>query len=833
MTVYKVSGETETGAESILQLDSGHLEVKQAVRIEPTVREGGPSVDLDIEDDDLLEVEFDDGFVLWTTIDRLNEDTERGGTRERGDDAFPTHYPVQRGAEERGAGKHIIRSVKILGYDLPKEGALLAAAKVERQLEGDGRFFRVSREGKLNPEDPLPQNADAPTLVLIHGTASSTANAYSGFFNDNPDIWAQIHDYYGGRVYGFEHRTLTKSPLQNAIEFLDAIPDGANLHLVAHSRGGLVGDLIAHGRVSGDVFASDDLERELGSAYQDEPELYEEQLQLYRGYNRRIAAKAPTVNRFVRVGCPAAGTTLASGRLDIYFSIFVNLISKIPGVGPILGGLGELAAAVAKERTEPEVLPGLEAQMPKSSFIRLLNGSDHVLDTDLTVLAGDSDGFIKNLANLFYWHANDLIVDTRSMYGGTPRERRLWHLEENSHVTHMNYFRRAETARIVERGLMRTDSDTSGFSAKRPKGVDRGQVDEGKPSENTNLPAVILLPGIMGSNLAVVRGLKANLVWFDLSDIMRGRGRYLAMDSGATVETSGVMDSPYEDFRDFLVRRNVHVMPMAYDWRLSLDEAVKLLAKLINARLAVSKKPLHIMAHSMGGLVASLLMERYPDVWASLKKTGGRLVQAGTPNLGSYVIPRILTGEEKIIRMLAGLDLDADLEQWAQRASRFHGILELAPSFDDLDFSKSQTWKNLGALALPTGSDLTSTQKIRDTLATQTTRLAEEGVLYVAGGPQDTPVYDANAEEIRFTERGDGRVTWESGIPPGASTWYVPVKHGSLLDSQRAFAGLRELLLDGHTDELAKEPPPASTLLRGAPVDVPRLAEADQIEFIP
>ena len=36
--------------------------------------------------------------------------------------------------------------------------------------------------------------------------------------------------------------------------------------------------------------------------------------------------------------------------------------------------------------------------MPTSAFVRLLNSSKHVLDSDLTVLAGDSDGFIKNLA---------------------------------------------------------------------------------------------------------------------------------------------------------------------------------------------------------------------------------------------------------------------------------------------------------------------------------------------------------------------------------------------------------------------------------------------------
>ena len=836
MTEYTLNGEAESGVESRLPLEGGPLEVRQAVRVEPAVRDGGPTVTLDIEDDDLLEVELEDGFVLWTTVDRLKSDTERAGIPDRGGESFPARYPLQRRGAERGAVANAVRAVKVLGYDLPKGGALFAADKVESQLAGDGQFFRISVSGELTREDPSPGSTDEPVLVLIHGTASSTVNAYAGFFDENIDTWTAMHQRYQGRVYGFEHRTLTKSPLQNALEFLDAIPNGANLHLVTHSRGGLVGDLIAHGGISGDAFASEDLDRELGKAYRKKPKILEEQLALYQEFNRRIVESAPKVSRYVRVGCPAAGTTLASSRLDIYFSIAVNLMNAIPGVGPFLAGMGELVAAVAKERAEPDVLPGLEAQMPKSAFVRLLNGSEHELQSDLTVLAGDSDGFIKNLANLFYWRANDLVVDTRSMYGGAPRSQRLWHLEENRHVTHVNYFRRFETAKVVQRGLARTDGDTTGFSTRKPKGVDRGRVKEGKPDENTGRPGVVLLPGIMGSNLAVVNGNKRNRIWVDISDLIRGRGRKLAVDSGFNVEAAGVLDSPYEKFRNHLVKHNVHVMPMAYDWRLSLEKAALVLDDLVNARLsAAPDQPLHLVAHSMGGLVASLFMLRRPDTWKRLRDSGGRLVQAGTPNLGSYVIPRILQGEEQMIRLMAALDTDHGLSRWTHWTSRFSGILELAPSFGGPDFGKVQTWRDLKVMrgAEPRAADLKAAEAVREALAAQTEVLADAGVLYVAGGPEDTPVFDPASGEIRFTERGDGRVTWDSGIPPRARTWYIPTKHGSLLDKRGAFAGLRELILTGNTTQLVTEPPAASTALRGAPADTPLLAPEDQIEFIP
>jgi len=833
MTVYKVKGASESGSESLLPLLDSDVDVTQSVVIEPAFRDSGSTVELEIGDDDLLEVELEDGFVLWTTVDRLEADVDKAALRERDEGGFPSHYPRDRRGRERGIVAEAIRAIRVLKIDLPEGAALKAAAKIEGQLEGDGQFFRIDGDGALVREDPPQTAGDEPILILIHGTASSTANAYGGFFNENSVTWREIHERYAGRVYGFEHRTLTKSPLQNALEFLDGLPANANLHLVTHSRGGLVGDLLAHGRLTEEVFADADLERELKRAYGKKSASARRQLAEYRKFNQRIVEVAPNVSRYVRVACPAAGTTLASRRLDVYLSIVIHLLRQIPGAGPLLGGLGEFAAAVAKERTDPETLPGLEAQMPTSPLVRLLNGSERELDTDLTVLAGDSDGFIKNLANLFYWRANDLVVDTRSMYGGAPRVQRLWHLEENRHVTHVNYFRRAETAQIVKRGLFRDDASTDGFESRRPKGALRGRVTDGKPTEQTDLAAVVLLPGIMGSNLAVVEGAKRNRIWIDRSDLIRGRGRLLAVDSGKTVEPAGVFDGPYDDFRNDLVRHNLHVMPLAYDWRLSLVAAAKRLDALIAERLRRSERPVYIIAHSMGGLVSSLFMRRHAATWERLRERGGRLVQAGTPNRGSYSIPRILSGHDDGLRLLAMLDVDNGLDRWISWASRFPGVLELSPGFGGADFSQAQTWKQLGARTAPRVADLQAAERTKQELAAQADELADHGVLYVAGGPEETPIFDAAAEEIRFTDRGDGKVDWESGIPPGAPTWYVPVKHGDLLNTPGAFAGLRELILEGTTDQLSAERPAATDLLRGAPPAGPPLAEPAQIEFVP
>ncbi len=839
MAEYTVVGERTRNAESALRLDGTTISVARGVRMLGATRAGAHETKIEIGKDDLIEVEFDNGFVLWTTIDRLEHDTRQGATR-GAEGTLPTRYPTPDDTGERGFVGNVIRALKVLNYDLPKEGARAVAAKVEGQLAGEG-FLRIARDGSLTPEAPAADNADKPVLVLIHGTASATANAYSGLFETNNKLWRELHDHYEGRVFGFEHRTLTQSPLQNAADLLDALPADLELHLVTHSRGGLVGDLIAHGQVQGDIFAPDDIERELAHAFGKGSSAFTEQRKLYRKYQRAIAAKRPRVTRFVRVGCPAAGTTLASGRLDTLFSILVNLANGIPGIGPFVAAFGELVAAVAKERTQTDALPGLEAQRPTSAFIRLLNSSQHVLESDLTVLAGDSDGFIKNLANLFFWKANDLVVDTRSMAGGATRREYLWHLEENRHVTHVNYFRRSETASLVQRALLRTDAGTAGYERRARNSAMRGEVDEGKPDEKVDQTGVVLLPGIMGSHLSVEDGNRRNRIWLDKSDIMMGRGKLLRTGA-ATVHPDGVLQSAYDDIRDNFVGHDLHVMPMAYDWRISLTRAADQLNALVRQRLEASSEPLHLLAHSMGGVVASLFIARHDDTWQRLRAGGGRLVQAGTPNRGSYVIPRIFQGTEKMLRMLAGLDFRADTKQWATWATGWQGVLELTPQFDDLDFSKTQTWKDFAPLAHPSEAQLRRAGNIWEILHEQTKKLADEDVLYVAGGPTETPIYDPTAVSddksgahhvIRWTERGDGRVTWDSGIPPRTRTWYIPVKHGSLLNERQAFDGLRELVTTGATDKLASEPPPASTMLRSGTEDVPVLADDEHMPFIP
>ena len=58
-------------------------------------------------------------------------------------------------------------------------------------------------------------------------------------------IMNEMKKNYRQNIIAFQHETFTKSPLQNVLELVQQLPDKANLHLISHSRGGLVGEVLA------------------------------------------------------------------------------------------------------------------------------------------------------------------------------------------------------------------------------------------------------------------------------------------------------------------------------------------------------------------------------------------------------------------------------------------------------------------------------------------------------------------------------------------------------------------------------------------------------------
>ena len=94
-------------------------------------------------------------------------------------------------------------------------------------------------------------------------------------------------------------------------------------------------------------------------------------------------------------------------------------------------------------------------------------------------------------------------------------------------ITHVNYFKH----RVAELHLndVLTGRGSDAFrEADRPVGT-RGRVSGASPKDDPNLPCIILLPGIMGSELsAKVRGDERD-VWLDAFQLLTGQGKKLSL----------------------------------------------------------------------------------------------------------------------------------------------------------------------------------------------------------------------------------------------------------------------------------------------------------------
>ena len=292
---------------------------------------------------------------------------------------------------------------------------------------------------------------------------------------------------------------------------------------------------------------------------------------------------------------------------------------------PVAPVLVEFLGEVAQRRADPEKIPGLAAQIPDSPLVRWLHAVDEAIPGELRVVAGDIEGdsvtsWLKTLlADAFYWTDNDLVVQTRSMYGGAPRETgATFVLDQGGKVSHFNYFSNERTAEAIVNAL--TQDTPAGFRVIGPlswagesstgvRGRERG-ADDGKPASDK--PAVFVLPGILGSNLKV-KGKRIWLGWRLINGLKQLD--YTGRPDG--VEPDGPIGMSYDDLGEFLSKTH-EVIEFAFDWRRPIEEEARRLADAVEAALdarAANGKPVRLLAHSMGGVLARTMQLEQPKVW--------------------------------------------------------------------------------------------------------------------------------------------------------------------------------------------------------------------------
>lgn len=850
-----------------------------------------------IGDEELVALTYDDDSVWYAQVGELRELMPEGLFRSPGEDESDGTLVIQPFIRKISTERGILGEIglKLIGFFAPglkkkasEVGAHAIAKMVENKIADVGEgLFNVGVDFI-----PVPVTSefgkDGPVLLMIHGFGVNCKKSFGSLSDDDAHEWkAIIKQYRGQNVYIFDHFSFSKSPLENLLLLVQLMPRReVRLHLLTQSRGGLVGELLClctqtNGFMDDGTDFLDRLRKEKFLQFQKlHPDWSEEKINLELGVDEgailrkiklELVEKKVIIEKYVRVACPAAGTNILCYRSDVLLNNILNLIRMVTGTGGSAwaDAIQELLLAVAAQKNNAAVLPGLAAMMTDSPTVQLINRlkpEQIVPNHSLHVIACKAVGGLGVKA--FAWLAekvfpgeNDLVVDTNSMFLGAQRSlTSYYYFVKTGKIHHLNYFKHPEVKKAIALQLGAEVQNPPEF---KEIGADpasnRGGVlglwngsypEPEKPLTITGQkPVVVLLPGIMGSNLSlpdVSSPSKMVEIWLAYNKIMGGGLYEIGIDVQKIVPTSVIGDA-YAEFAKFLLNKGFDVMVFPYDWRLSLEDlGRKFNDFMLNEIIPKAKdQSIKIVAHSMGGLVVRDLMVNYMETWIKLKQRDAsfRFIMLGTPWRGSYLIPKIISGRGKTINSLSLLDANHSKRELLSKFVQYPGLIDLLPyyghEFEDINLwllmnKKETEFWGYSTWIPPSDNELKRFVKYRDKMLAAEATMNFERVIYVAGKSDSTAadmrfkslfgkaidkktVNAINAEfkdshyyRLSFyeTNQGDGSVTWESGIPfpldkRNGKLFYVNTEHGELACDVKNFEGYLQLINSGTTHLLS------------------------------
>lgn len=354
----------------------------------------------------------DTGTAALTWSFAQDQDAPDGATR---GSAGKRRYPVRVSGEfpddadsatRRGITSMVVKKViKVIAFKLAHRVLGELATHFAEAWEQKHRPYGLHMlgSGDLDREDGTPTHDDwrdltcGRALLLVHGTFSTTGSGFGGLAAGT--ALADLRQRYGNRVFGFNHFTMSRSPVENVRWFAGQVPAGVSLELdvICHSRGGLVSRVLAEN---------------------------------YNGSGLDLTRF--DVKRLVFVAAPNAGTALAdTDRMHALIDTYTNLFTYLPdnpvldGISAVLEAVKDIAAAMA------DGLSGLMSMAPNGDFLKGLNRTVGTT-ADYFAIGADYEPAerglrtwaIDRIADAAFRDAhNDLVVPSDGVYAANGSSR--------------------------------------------------------------------------------------------------------------------------------------------------------------------------------------------------------------------------------------------------------------------------------------------------------------------------------------------------------------------------------------------------------------------------
>jgi hypothetical protein len=289
-------------------------------------------------------------------------------------------------------------------------------------------------------------------LLFVHGIFSSTEGAFSALGRLGTScLLNDLIKQYDGHVYGYDHWTVAKTPLQNAADLLQRLPDGANwdIDIVCHGRGGpVVRALMA--------CPSENKIQSAGTA----------DLQAWRTIQSLSPSKLRNVGKVVFVAAANQGLPLAQ---PDEIKNFLNACAALASASPCFAL--DLVIGMARGLVECGfALPSVQALTQGSRFLslldtlesRLMPATTYALRANTAAGASLARHLGVALDKLVMPQANDVVAPYDGVLGTIPaipdQTARTWDFgraeQAQTQVWHTNFFEQPQTQEFLLSSLL-------------------------------------------------------------------------------------------------------------------------------------------------------------------------------------------------------------------------------------------------------------------------------------------------------------------------------------------------------------------------------------------